>query len=54
MRHEQFNGMLKEYESLAGEFRHKDKFAACFEATAIICIYRMENGEPLFDVLAGL
>ena len=54
MRHEQFNGMLKEFRALNGVFRHKEKFGVCFDAVAVICIYRMENGEPLFNAMAGL
>jgi len=54
MRHEQFNGMIKEFKSMCTKFRNKSKHQMCFEAVAVVCIYRMENGEPLFDVLAGL
>lgn len=55
MRHEQFNGMLKEFSTLDNQFRHdQDKFEVCFEAACVICQYRLENGEPLFDILAGI
>ena len=55
MRHEQFNGMLKEFSCLDDQFRHKEaKYGDCFEAVAVICQYRMEYGEPLFDLLAGV
>lgn len=61
MRHEQFNGMIKEFACVRHHFRHGDtgdvlmeKFSLCFEAVAVICIYRMEHGEKLFDILAGL
>lgn len=55
MRHEQFNGMLKEFSTLDDRFRHQqEKFEVCFEAAAVICQCRMENGEPLFDLLAGI
>jgi len=55
MRHEQFNGMLKEYSSLSDQFRHEQEwFEVAFEAACVICQYRMENGEPLFDLLAGI
>ena len=55
MRHEQFNGMLKEYCALFDQFRHQqEQFKVCFEAIAVLCQYRMENGEPLFDLLAGI
>lgn len=55
MRHEQFNGMIKEFDCLSRAFRHKkENFAAWFEAVVVVCIYRIENGEPLFNILAGL
>jgi len=55
MRHEQFNGMLKEFSSLDNCFRHGEaKFKICFEAICVICQCRMENGEPLFELLAGI
>ena len=58
MRHEQFNGMVKEFGCMDTKFRHKpnkvEKHKMCFEATAVLCQYRMEHGEPLFDLLAGL
>lgn len=55
MRHEQFNGMMKEFSSLHYCFGHEEaKFAVCFEAVAVICQCRMEIGEPLFNVLAGI
>ena len=53
MRHESFNGLLKQFAVLDNRFRHgvhNEKFAACFEAVAVICQYRLENGEPLFDL----
>jgi len=55
MRHEQFNGLIKEYSCLNGRFRHGEKkFAICFEATCVLCQHRLENGEPLFHLLAGI
>ena len=56
MRHEKFNGMLKEYGVLKQQFRHHsiEKFAMCFEAVSVICQYRMEHGEPLYELLAGI
>ena len=58
MRHEQFNGMVKEFKCTSTPFRHKpdkkEKHKMCFEAVAVICQYRMEHGEPLFELLAGL
>ena len=55
MRHEQVNGMLKEFSCLGDMFRHEqDKFEVCFEASCVICQYRMEHGEPLYDLMAGI
>ena len=58
MRHEQFNGMVKEFGCCKKPFRHKpdkmQKHKWCFEAVTVICQYRLEHGEPLFDLLAGL
>lgn len=55
MRHEQFNGMLKEFSCLDNCFRHGEhKFKVCFEAAAVVCQHRMDNGEKLFDLLAGV
>jgi len=55
MRHEQFNGMLKEFSCLDNCFRHgEEMFKVCFEATAVICQCRMDHGEQLFDLLSGI
>ena len=54
MRHEQFNGVIKEFLVTSSVFRHKDKFGLCFDAVVAVCIHRMEHGEPPFDALAGL
>ena len=58
MRHEQFNGMVKEFGCTSHRFRHKpdkiEKHGMCFEAVSVICQYRMEHGEPLFNLMAGL
>ena len=58
MSHEQFNGMVKEFGCCKKPFRHKpdkmQKHKWCFEAVTVICQYRLEHGEPLFDLLAGL
>lgn len=51
-RHESVNGLIKQFKSVdnAG-FRHGiEKFAICFDAVAVITQYRMELGEPLFEV----
>ena len=53
MRHETFNGLLKQYACLNHRFRHgvhDSKFAACFEACAVLCQYRIECDEPLFEL----
>lgn len=51
-RHEKFNGMIKHFDCLKGRFRHSvDRFESCVEAVCVICQYRMEMGEPLYDVL---
>ena len=58
MRHEQFNGMVKEFKVTSSPFRHKpdkiEKHKICFEAVTVLCQYRLEHGEPLFDLYAGL
>lgn len=51
-RHEKLNGKIAEFECMnnAG-FRHtKEKLQACFEAVAVIVQYKMEMGEPLYDI----
>lgn len=59
MRHEQFNGMLTDFNCLVHRFQHPSpppflKHKICFEAVAVLCQYRMDYGEPLFDILAGV
>ena len=49
-RHEKYNGKLKEFECLDSRFRHTGKLQACFEAVNVIVAYKMEMGEPLFDI----
>ena len=51
-RHERFNGLLKQFAILDGCYQHKgsEKFAACFEAVAVICQYRLELECPLYDI----
>jgi len=49
-RHEKCNGKLKEFECLDSRFRHTGKLHACFEAVNVIVAYKMEMGEPLFDI----
>ena len=50
--HKDFNGMTKTFKILSGRFRHGvGKIAAAFESVAVICQYKIERDEPLFDVL---
>jgi hypothetical protein len=51
-RHEGVNGMIKHFKCTSSEaFRHGiDKFKICFDASVVITQYRMELGEPLFEV----
>ena len=52
MRHESFNGMIKQFDCLVGRFRHPmGRYATCFEAVCVLCQYKMEMGSPLFDIL---
>lgn len=51
LRHETFNGRLKNFHCLAERFRHGiDKHHICFEAICVIVQYQLENGSSLFDV----
>ncbi|CAB9510992.1 hypothetical protein SEMRO_462_G148040.1 [Seminavis robusta] len=57
LRHERYNGMLKTFHCLSESFRHgkshadsKAKLCSCLEAVAVIVQYRMEYGEPLYDI----
>ena len=48
-RHEKYNGMVKEFECLDSRFHHsRERLIACFEA--VIVEYKMEMGNPLFDI----
>ena len=50
--HEDYNGMCKTFKILSGRFRHGvQKIASAFESVAVICEYKIEADEPLFDVL---
>jgi hypothetical protein len=50
-RNEKFNGMLKTFDCLSNRFRHtKEGLQSCVEAVAVITEYKMEFGEPLFDI----
>ena len=51
-RHEDFNGMTKNFQILRERFRHSvKKVARAFESVAVICQYKIEREEPLFDIL---
>jgi hypothetical protein len=51
-RHEAFNGMTKNFKILDVRFRNSlDKIAPAFEAVCVICQYKIETDEPLYDVL---
>ena len=55
MRHEQVNGIIHEFQSMDDCFRHgEEKHKICFEAVCVITQYRMDHGEQLYDVLAGI
>lgn len=50
-RHEAYNGKLKVFAVLSEKFRHpRDKLQMCFEAVSVLVEYKMELGEPLFDI----
>jgi len=52
MRHETFNGRIKEFAILNGTFRHSEaKFKSAFEAVCVLCQYKIEIENPLFDIL---
>ena len=59
-RHEIYNSKLKTYDILSERFRCKnnpndkytvsEKLQMCFEAVNVLVQYKMEMGEPLFDI----
>ena len=59
-RHEAFNGKIKQFSVLSERFRCKnnpndtltaqEKFQMCFEAVVVLVQYKMDMGEPLFDI----
>ena len=53
-RHEKFNGQLKNFGCVSGQFRHHcegfEKHQMCFEAIAVVCQHQLENGSPLVVV----
>ena len=58
MRHETFNGFMKDFDILTVAFCSPSdaKFATCFEACAVLTQYRLEHGEHLWSdsVTAGI
>ena len=51
LRHENFNGRLKNFDCLEERFRHSiKKHKQCFKACAVIVQLQLENGSPLFVV----
>ena len=51
-RQETFNGLMKNFDSLSGRFRHSvARFENCFEAVCVICQYQIEIELPLFDII---
>jgi hypothetical protein len=51
-RHESFNAKIKNFRSLAEQFRHGvTNHKIVFEAVCVICQYQLENGSPLFDAV---
>ena len=52
LRHERFNGMMKTFGCLGDRtFRHsKEKLQMCVESVAVLCQYKMDFGEPLYDI----
>lgn len=52
LRHETFNGRVKEWDITNGTFRHSmEKFKIAFEAVCVLCQYKLEFENPLFDIL---
>jgi hypothetical protein len=59
-RHEAFNGKIKQFSVLSERFRCKnnpndkltvqEKLQMCFEAVVVLVQYKMEMGEPLYDI----
>jgi hypothetical protein len=51
LRHESFNGRLKDFKALTDTFRHtREKQGVAVVAVVVIVQYQMDNGKPLFDV----
>ena len=56
MRHEKFNGKMKEFWMMQVKFCIPDDetFSDAFEAIAILVQYILEHGESLFDIPTGI
>ena len=56
MSHEKLNGIMKEFWLMQVNFRSPDdeNFAAAFEAIDVLVQYRLDHGEYLFYILAGI
>ena len=56
MRHKKFNGKMKDFFLMQVKFRstNDENVAAAFETIAVLVQYRLEHGEYLFDILAGI
>jgi hypothetical protein len=51
LRHETFNGRIKNFKCLSDTFRHGfKKHKDVFEAVVVIVQYQMDNGSPIFEV----
>jgi hypothetical protein len=51
-RHEGFNGITKSFQILRERFQHgPGKIGRAFDAVAVICQYKIEAEEPLWEVL---
>ena len=49
-RQETFNARIKKFAAMANDWRFgKEKHKLAFEATVVLCQYRMDNGYPLYD-----
>jgi hypothetical protein len=51
MRHETFNGRVKNFKAIQDVFRHsRVNHKTAFEASCVIVQYQMDNGNPIFSV----
>ena len=56
IRNDKFNETIKQFRMVQVKFRSPDneKIAAAFEAISVLAQYRLEHGESLFYLLAGI